>query len=149
MSPGPPVANVSFGELPTTTRFATGLFDFADEEVFAWVTLGVLVVACSVLSGGHQHVAHGLFAVLAAVGPNRSAFGARLRVVTSRPHEPATPEQLVGAMLALGVWEGETTLQQHDDEARRLGGAEAYRLSLCNALLGAVQAQAARGGAWS
>ena len=45
-------------------------------------------------------------------------------------------------MLALGVWEGENTLEQHDEEERRLGGLEAYRLSLCNALLGAVQAQA-------
>lgn len=51
-------------------------------------------------------------------------------------------QQLVGAMVALGVWEGENTLEQHDEQARRLGGAEAYRLSLCNALLGAVQAQA-------
>ena len=47
-------------------------------------------------------------------------------------------------MLALGVWDGENTRVQHDDEARRLGGAQAYRLSLCNALLGTVQAQAVR-----
>lgn len=45
-------------------------------------------------------------------------------------------------MVALGLWEGDNTLEQHDEQARRLGGAEAYRLSLCNALLGAVQAQA-------
>ena len=45
-------------------------------------------------------------------------------------------------MLALGVWDGENTREQHDDEARRLGGMQAYRLSLCNALLGAAQAQA-------
>lgn len=45
-------------------------------------------------------------------------------------------------MVALGLWEGENTHEPADDEARRLGGAQAYRLSLCNALLGAVQAQA-------
>jgi hypothetical protein len=45
-------------------------------------------------------------------------------------------------MLALGVWNGENTIEQHDDEARRLGGMQAYRLSLCNTLLGAAQAQA-------
>ncbi|MGO9790986.1 MAG: DUF6245 family protein [Solirubrobacteraceae bacterium] len=37
-----------------------------------------------------------------------------------------------------GLWEGENTRQEHQREARRLGSPEAYRLSLCNALLGAV-----------
>jgi len=63
--------------------------------------------------------------------------------VTSRAHEPATVAQLVAAMVALEMWEGDNTLEQHDQEAARLGGADAYRLSLCNALLGTVQAKAA------
>jgi len=62
--------------------------------------------------------------------------------VASRPHEPATIEQLANAMVALGLWEGQNTAAEHRKEAARLGGRDAYRLSLCNALLGAVQAQA-------
>ena len=62
--------------------------------------------------------------------------------VASRPHEPATIEQFANAMVALGLWEGQNTAAEHRDEAARLGGTDAYRLSLCNALLGAVQAQA-------
>ena len=62
--------------------------------------------------------------------------------VASRPHEPATIQQLVDAMVALGLWEGQNTAAEHRKEAARLGGRDAYRLSLCNALLGAVQAQA-------
>jgi len=65
---------------------------------------------------------------------------------TSRPHEPATIQQLVNAMVALGLWEGQNTAAEHRKEAARLGGRDAYRLSLCNALLGAVQAQAVRAG---
>ncbi len=65
-----------------------------------------------------------------------------MRAVASRPHEPATIQQLVNAMVALGLWEGQNTAAEHREEAARLGGRDAYRLSLCNALLGGVQAQA-------
>lgn len=45
-------------------------------------------------------------------------------------------------MVALDMWEGDNTPEQRDQEAARLGGTDAYRLSLCNALLGTVQAKA-------
>jgi hypothetical protein len=40
------------------------------------------------------------------------------------------------------LWEEQNTAAEHRKEAARLGGPDADRLSLCNALLGGVQAQA-------
>lgn len=56
--------------------------------------------------------------------------------------EPATVEQLAGAMTVLGFYTGTNTPGEHDAEARRLGGLDAYRMCLANALLGAVQTEA-------
>ena len=41
-----------------------------------------------------------------------------------------------------GCYDGTNTAAEHAAEAARLGGAEAYRARLVNALLGAVSAQA-------
>ncbi|MFB7867381.1 DUF6245 family protein [Streptomyces sp. NPDC056069] len=55
---------------------------------------------------------------------------------------PATVEQIVAAMGALGRYDGENTVAEHAAEAARLGGPEAYRVRLVNGLLGMVQAEA-------
>jgi hypothetical protein len=65
--------------------------------------------------------------------------GIAMRGVSFRPHAPAT-ERLAGAMVTLGVLAADAR-DEHQLKARRFGSTEAYRLSLCNALLGAVQAQ--------
>jgi hypothetical protein len=56
--------------------------------------------------------------------------------------EPATVEQLGGAMAVLGFYTGSNDPGEHEAEARRLGGPDAYRIRLVNALLGAVQTEA-------
>lgn len=55
---------------------------------------------------------------------------------------PATVEQIAAAMVALGLYGGENTPEEHAAEAARLGGADAYRVRMVNALLGAVQGEA-------
>lgn len=62
--------------------------------------------------------------------------------MTAVHEEPAAVEQLAAAMAALGFYTGTNAPGGHEDEARRLGGPEAYRLRLVNALLGAVQTEA-------
>ena len=57
-------------------------------------------------------------------------------------HTPASVEQVAAAMAALGAYTGNNTSAEHAAEAARLGGADAYRVRLVNALLGVVQAQA-------
>lgn len=56
---------------------------------------------------------------------------------------PATVEQIAAAMAALGMYHGANTAEEHAQEAARLGGPDAYRVRLVNALLGVVQAEAA------
>jgi hypothetical protein len=55
---------------------------------------------------------------------------------------PASVKQVAAAMAALGAYTGNNTSAEHAAEAARLGGADAYRVRLVNALLGVVQAQA-------
>lgn len=55
--------------------------------------------------------------------------------------EPATPEQLTGALSALGLYNGTGSAAEHAAEARRLG-LKVYRMQLANALLGAAQTEA-------
>lgn len=51
-------------------------------------------------------------------------------------------ERIAAALAALGAYSGDNTAAEHAAEAARLGGADAYRVRLVNALLGVVQAQA-------
>ena len=65
----------------------------------------------------------------------------------SEPHTadevgPVTVQQITAAMAALGMYHGAGTPQEHDREAARLGGADAYRVRMVNALLGMVQTEA-------
>lgn len=60
-----------------------------------------------------------------------------------RGEAPATVEQIAAAMAALGLYDGENTPAEHAAEAARLGGVDAYRVRMVNALLGVVQAEAA------
>ncbi len=62
--------------------------------------------------------------------------------MTALHEEPATVEQLAGAMNVLGFYTGPNASDEHEDEARRVGGVDAYRMRLVNALLGAVQTEA-------
>lgn len=55
---------------------------------------------------------------------------------------PATVQELAAAMTALGAYHGANTPAEHAAEAARLGGPDAYRLRLANALLGIVQTEA-------
>ena len=55
--------------------------------------------------------------------------------------EPATPEQLVAALVALGAYSGKGDAAEHAAEAERLG-ADVYRVQLANALLGCAQVEA-------
>ena len=57
-------------------------------------------------------------------------------------HTPASVKQVAAAMAALGAYTGDNTPAEHAAEAARLGGADAYRVRLVNALLGVVPAQA-------
>lgn len=59
----------------------------------------------------------------------------------TRHEEPAPAEQLAAAMGALGFYTGTHDPGQHAGDAMRLGGADAYRMRLVNALLGAVQTE--------
>jgi Family of unknown function (DUF6245) len=59
-----------------------------------------------------------------------------------KPAQSVTVEQIGAALAALGCYDGSNTAAEHAAEAARLGGAEAYRVRLVNALLGAVQTQA-------
>jgi len=56
--------------------------------------------------------------------------------------EPSSVTQLAAAMAALGLYSGANTPAEHAAEARRLGGENAYRVRLANALLGAAQTEA-------
>ena len=49
---------------------------------------------------------------------------------------------LAAAMAALGLYHGANTPAEHAAEASRLGGDDAYRARLANALLGAAQTEA-------
>ena len=62
--------------------------------------------------------------------------------MTALHEEPATVEQLAGAMTVLGFYTGRNATDEHEDEERRLREIEAYRMRLVNALLGAVQTEA-------
>src|SRR5512135_2532234 len=53
--------------------------------------------------------------------------------------QPATVEQLVAAMMALGKYAGKNSEAEHKAEAERLGGMDIYRMFLANALLGYVE----------
>ncbi|WP_067470763.1 DUF6245 family protein [Nocardia amamiensis] len=57
--------------------------------------------------------------------------------------QPVTVEQIAAAMAALGMYQGRNTSTEHAAEAARLGGADAYRVRMVNALLGMVQTEAA------
>jgi hypothetical protein len=59
--------------------------------------------------------------------------------MSTEAHEPASAEQLAGAIAALGLWSGDPSACDHDAEAQRLGGPLAYRAHLANWLLGATQ----------
>ena len=56
--------------------------------------------------------------------------------------KPSSVTQLAAAMAALGLYHGANTPAEHAAEARRLGGENAYRVRLANALLGAAQTEA-------
>lgn len=55
---------------------------------------------------------------------------------------PSTVQQLAAAMAALGKYAGENSDTEHSIEAEHLGGMQAYRMSLANALLGIVEIDA-------
>jgi hypothetical protein len=55
--------------------------------------------------------------------------------------DPATAEQLVAALAALGMHRGTGEAAEHAAERERLG-ADVYRMQLANALLGAAQVEA-------
>lgn len=55
---------------------------------------------------------------------------------------PSTVKQLAAAMMALGKYSGENSDAEHAAEAKRLGGMDAYRMRLANALLGIVEIDA-------
>ncbi|GCE32141.1 hypothetical protein KDA_76250 [Dictyobacter alpinus] len=59
-----------------------------------------------------------------------------------RDDKPSTVKQLTAAMIALGKYTGENSDAERTAEAKRLGGMEAYRLLLANALLGIVETDA-------
>lgn len=52
-------------------------------------------------------------------------------------------EQIAAAMAALGFYRGKNTPEEHAGEAAWLGGPDAYRVRMLNALLGMVQAETA------
>ena len=66
---------------------------------------------------------------------------------TSRRHRkpddtPSTAKQLTAAMAALGKYAGDNSDAEHAAEAARLGGMNAYQMSLANALLGIAEIDA-------
>jgi hypothetical protein len=56
--------------------------------------------------------------------------------------KPSSVTQVAAAMAALELYHGENTPAEHAAEARRMGGDNAYRVRLVNALLGAAQTEA-------
>lgn len=65
-----------------------------------------------------------------------------MRRPSSAEQNPATVQQLAEAMTALGMYHGANTQAEHAAEAARLGGEDAYRVRMVNALLGVVQTEA-------
>ncbi len=61
---------------------------------------------------------------------------------TEAKDTPSSVTQLAEAMRALGLYSGANTPAEHAAEALRLGGEDAYRVRLANALLGAAQTEA-------
>ncbi len=61
---------------------------------------------------------------------------------TDAKQEPSSVTQLAAALCALGLYHGANTPAEHAAEALRLGGQDAYRVRLANALLGAAQTEA-------
>jgi len=61
---------------------------------------------------------------------------------TDAKQEPSSVTPLAAAMRALGLYSGANTPAEHTAEALRLGGEDAYRVRLANALLGAAQTEA-------
>lgn len=56
---------------------------------------------------------------------------------------PVSVEQIAAAISTLGTYDdGVNTPAEHAAEAARLGGVQAYRVRMLNALLGLVQAEA-------
>jgi hypothetical protein len=55
---------------------------------------------------------------------------------------PSSVTQLAAALAALELYRGVNTPAEHAAEARQLGGEDAYRVRLANALLGAAQTEA-------
>lgn len=66
--------------------------------------------------------------------------GCRAMDPIHRDSPPADVEQLVGAMMALGLYSGTNTTAEHAAEIERFG-PDGYRMRLVNVLLGAVQAE--------
>lgn len=56
--------------------------------------------------------------------------------------EPSTVIQLAAAMQALGLYNGQNTEEEHQTEARQMGGEAYYHMLLVNALLGGVETEA-------
>jgi len=72
----------------------------------------------------------------------RSSVSSASKSSSFRPEaedNPSSVTQLAAAMAALGLYGGATTPAEHAAEARRLGGEDAYRVRLANALLGAAR----------
>ncbi|WP_344547421.1 DUF6245 family protein [Actinomadura fulvescens] len=61
--------------------------------------------------------------------------------------EPASVDQLAGALASLGMYGGDNTTTEHAAEAQRLS-ADRYQMHLANSLLGAVQVEAMLARAW-
>lgn len=59
-----------------------------------------------------------------------------------KKEDPSTPVQLAAAMQALGLYDGQNTIEEHQAEAARIGGEAYYQMLLVNALLGAVETEA-------
>lgn len=64
------------------------------------------------------------------------------KMTNQRKDTPSTITQLASAMAALGMYGGENSEAEHKAEAKRLGGEDAYRRLLVNALLGTVETEA-------
>ena len=61
---------------------------------------------------------------------------------TDKKEDPSTIIQLAAAMQALGLYNGQNTKEEHQDEAARIGGEAYYYMLMVNALLGAVETEA-------
>lgn len=60
-----------------------------------------------------------------------------MKKINHRQDRPSSVKQLATAMTALGKYTGDHSDAEHATEAKRLGGMNAYRMLLANALLGA------------